>query len=316
MKRCFVISPIGEPGSKTRLHADKVLNLLLQPAMEALAIDLIRADHLAKPGRITDQMFTEIFKADLCIAVLTGHNPNVFYELAIAQSINKPLIVLIAKGEELPFDIKDLRCIKYELESGSPQIHINTIIDFVKSYEHDNWKVDDIFRSYRHLTDFFINPDAVVAHRNIHRFCQRASGYWWSAGAEPRSIGIVEFKHEEAINAIELAGRVYDAAGKLLATWESIASCVHPKKQTFYYYWNGEWTARVNDHNEGFGEITFFDAAGDFLTGKGEFFDRQLGNVKSTTMKRADFQRCSKQEVVAIKEDKFQTLVRKKLRGK
>jgi hypothetical protein len=313
-KQCFVISPIGEPGSNTRSHADKVLTLLVEPAMKALGIEPIRADRLDKPGRITNQMFTEIFKADLCISVLTGHNPNVFYELAIAQSINKPVIVLITKEEELPFDIKDLRCIKYDLENDSLQTHVNTIIKFAKSFEENNWKVDDIFQPYRHLTDFFVDPEVIAAHQNIHRFCQRAKGYWWSIGADPQSIGIVEFKHEETINTLELIGRAYDAAGQLLATWETIVSCIHPKKQTLYYYWDGEWTTRPNDHNEGFGEITFFDSADDFVTGKGEFFDRRLSSVKSTTMKRSDFRRCSTQEVTAIKEHRIPTLVRKKLK--
>ena len=48
------------------------------------------------------------------IALLTGYNPNVFYELAVAQCAGRPVIVMAEKGLELPFDIHDLRCVYYD----------------------------------------------------------------------------------------------------------------------------------------------------------------------------------------------------------
>ncbi len=115
MKKCFVISPIGEEGSQVREHADTVFQYIIRPATRNLGIKIFRADHMLEPGRISDQMFHEIFSSDLCIAILTGHNPNVFYELALAQMARRSVIVLIAKHEKIPFDVQDLRCIVYEL---------------------------------------------------------------------------------------------------------------------------------------------------------------------------------------------------------
>src|SRR6516164_8846630 len=97
-KKCFVISPIGVPGSQIREHADDVFDYFIKPAMEEVGIEPIRGDHLEKPGRITEQMFKEIAAADVCVAVLTGYNPNVFYELAVAQFARKPLIILMEAG--------------------------------------------------------------------------------------------------------------------------------------------------------------------------------------------------------------------------
>ncbi|MEO1405777.1 MAG: hypothetical protein AAFV54_04720 [Pseudomonadota bacterium] len=54
--------------------------------------------------------------SDLIIAVLTESNPNVYYELAIAQSAAKPVILLLEKGYEAPFDIKDQRIIYYDFD--------------------------------------------------------------------------------------------------------------------------------------------------------------------------------------------------------
>ena len=44
-------------------------------------------------------MIGSILGDDLCIAVITGQNPNVFYELAIAQCAARPVIILVEKGQ-------------------------------------------------------------------------------------------------------------------------------------------------------------------------------------------------------------------------
>src|SRR4051812_25733307 len=103
-KRCFVISPIGGQGSAIRQHADDVFDYIIKPAASECGMLANRSDHLHEPGRISEQMFREIIISNCCICVLTGHNPNVFYELAIAQSFGTPVIILIDKEEELPFD--------------------------------------------------------------------------------------------------------------------------------------------------------------------------------------------------------------------
>ena len=82
--RAFVISPIGAEGSPEREHADDVFEFIIEPALTQSGVKPYRADHDAKSGRISHQMVSSILEEDFCIAVLTGHNPNVFYELAIA----------------------------------------------------------------------------------------------------------------------------------------------------------------------------------------------------------------------------------------
>ena len=42
-------------------------------------------------------------------------NPNVLYELAIADAGARPVVLLIQKGEEPPFDIKDHRYVEYDV---------------------------------------------------------------------------------------------------------------------------------------------------------------------------------------------------------
>lgn len=119
-KRCFVISPIGDEGSEIRKHADTVFRGIILPAVEELKgegieIEPFRSDHLTEPGKVSEQMFREIFQDDLCIAILSYSNPNVFYELALAQAAYRPVIALQQQGETLPFDVADLRTVLYDV---------------------------------------------------------------------------------------------------------------------------------------------------------------------------------------------------------
>lgn len=91
--RGFVIGPIGQAGSDVRKRADLVLHSIIKPALGPLNYTVTRADDITNPGQITPQVITFINSADLVIADLTGHNPNVFYELAIADALEKPVIL-------------------------------------------------------------------------------------------------------------------------------------------------------------------------------------------------------------------------------
>ncbi|MGJ0384591.1 hypothetical protein [Paenarthrobacter nicotinovorans] len=74
-----------------------------------------RADEGESPDSIGQHVIRKLWEADLVVADLTGHNPNVFYELAIAHGWRKPVVHLIAEGESVPFDIVDQRTIFYDI---------------------------------------------------------------------------------------------------------------------------------------------------------------------------------------------------------
>jgi hypothetical protein len=113
-KKCFVLSQIRKEGSDERSSADKVLRHLIRKALPEFAV--MRADDDANPGEITPQIVARILDADLIVADLSGHNPNVLYELAIAHGYQKPTVHLEDKTEKAPFDLKDIRIISYTLD--------------------------------------------------------------------------------------------------------------------------------------------------------------------------------------------------------
>ena len=49
------------------------------------------------------------------MADLTGHNPNVFYELAVRHAIEKPVIHVIERPWKIPFDVAGFRTIDFDL---------------------------------------------------------------------------------------------------------------------------------------------------------------------------------------------------------
>jgi hypothetical protein len=117
MKTCFVISPIGEENSDTRKEADQVFNYIIRPAARRYRkeLDVKRADHMASPGSITNQVIKMLCDSEIIIAELTGWNPNVMHELAIRHVVNKPTILILSNKESrIPFDLQNERTVRYD----------------------------------------------------------------------------------------------------------------------------------------------------------------------------------------------------------
>jgi len=147
-RRCFIISPIGEEGSAVRAHADDVMEFIIKPALAQYEIEPVRSDQMVESGTITEQMFREIVNADLCVVLLTGFNPNVFYELAVAQAAARPVVILIEKGQTLPFDVKDLRSIQYEMAPISRLVRgtfADRVSEMVGEIQRSRWKAPSLF---------------------------------------------------------------------------------------------------------------------------------------------------------------------------
>jgi hypothetical protein len=112
-KTCFVISRIGKDASPERDQADQVFDYIIAPAAAECGYDPIRADHIYQPGIITRQIIKDLIEAPMVIADLTGHNPNVFYELAVRHVFRKPVVQIRSEGDSIPFDLITNRTLSY-----------------------------------------------------------------------------------------------------------------------------------------------------------------------------------------------------------
>ncbi len=77
--------------------------------------DCYRSDTPFIPGKVLQQIIKMMFDAQLIVAVLDGKNPNVFYEIGIAHSIGKTVILIANMSivNEIPFDLRSDRLLLY-----------------------------------------------------------------------------------------------------------------------------------------------------------------------------------------------------------
>lgn len=115
MRKCFVVSPIGNEGSEVRKRADQIFKYIIAPVCEETGFEPIRVDKLNQPDSITQTIIDYLLKSELVIADITGHNPNAFYEMGYRASTGKPIIHLKCKNEGIPFDIAGIRAFDYDL---------------------------------------------------------------------------------------------------------------------------------------------------------------------------------------------------------
>lgn len=145
-KTCFVVGPIGEPGGDVRRLADWLLHGIVKQVLEPepFGYKVLRADDIAAPGLITDQVIIAIHEADLVVADLTHQNPNAFYELAIRHMVEKPVIHMIHEGHPIPFDNKDYRAIHYRIDDyAKVEAARATLAEQAKAIEAEDYRVSN-----------------------------------------------------------------------------------------------------------------------------------------------------------------------------
>ena len=124
---CFVMMPFGE-------WFDIYYQDVYIPAIREAGFEPVRADELFKTGSVMEQVWEQIRKAKVLLADLSDKNANVFYELGLAHAAKKPVIFTSARVEDVPFDLRHLRVIIYEIrqpEWGSKLR--NAVTDYLKN---------------------------------------------------------------------------------------------------------------------------------------------------------------------------------------
>jgi hypothetical protein len=117
-KLCFVVGPIGAPGSDTRNHADLLLEFIIKPVLMDFPDYLVkRQDEDSKPGMIDSQVITALRDAELVIADLSHLNPNAFYEIGIRHMVAKPVIHMQLEDQRIPFDLSLYKTVPFSFSN-------------------------------------------------------------------------------------------------------------------------------------------------------------------------------------------------------
>ncbi|HEY4158115.1 MAG TPA: hypothetical protein VGM29_08455 [Polyangiaceae bacterium] len=108
-KLCFVLMPFGPENHLQEIFADQVA-----PTIAAAGLKCLRADDIYDTQPIVESVWENILRARLLVADLTGRNPNVFYELGVAHTVGKDVILLSQSIDDVPFDLRHLRVVLYD----------------------------------------------------------------------------------------------------------------------------------------------------------------------------------------------------------
>lgn len=103
----FVLMPFSE--DLLPVYQDHIV-----PICSTLGISVSRADDFFTASTIITDIWHAIYKSQLVIADCTGRNPNVFYEIGLAHTVGRPTVLISQSMEDVPFDLKHIRCIIYK----------------------------------------------------------------------------------------------------------------------------------------------------------------------------------------------------------
>jgi hypothetical protein len=79
-----------------------------------LGVNAVRADDFFTTHSIMADVWNAIAGARVVITDCTGRNPNVFYELGVAHTVGKPVILIAQNVHDVPSDVRHIRYIQYE----------------------------------------------------------------------------------------------------------------------------------------------------------------------------------------------------------
>ena len=107
---CFVLMPFADTYDIQKVYQDHV-KLVLE---SRCGLRCERADDIYDIRGVMQLVWEGINRARLVVADLTGKNANVFYELGIAHTLGKPVVILTQSMEFVPSDLRHWKCIVYE----------------------------------------------------------------------------------------------------------------------------------------------------------------------------------------------------------
>lgn len=123
---CFVLMPFVKA-------MDPIYTDHIKPAVEGEGIACQRADEIVGTNIITFDIWEKINRSRVIIADLTDRNPNVFYEIGLAHALGKEVVLIAQTMNDVPFDLKSLRCIVYSFTPRGMKELENTLVKTIQN---------------------------------------------------------------------------------------------------------------------------------------------------------------------------------------
>lgn len=231
-------TPQGQDIDFNRVYAEYI-----KPSVEAAKLEVFRADEELRAGEIRKDMFQELLLADLVVADLSIHNPNVWYELGVRHALRARGVVLVCGGKvTTAFDLHTNRKLRYRLKGDGPDPatleedqekltkmiratmeswhghKISPVYDLMPNLQEPNWKslrvggVEEFWQQYDLWKDKVTlasqaNPpltgDILVLSEEAPVAAFRAEA-WISAGMALLNVESFEFALEQLNKGLEI----------------------------------------------------------------------------------------------------------------
>jgi chaperonin GroEL len=105
----FVLMPFKPP-------FDSYYDEIIKPAAKAAGLETRKADEIYSTGPIIHDIWKQIWSATVVVADVTEKNPNVNYELGICHTLGVPTVIITQSFDDVPFDYRHRRCIRYNTQ--------------------------------------------------------------------------------------------------------------------------------------------------------------------------------------------------------
>jgi hypothetical protein len=106
----FVVMPFSQSWS------DDVFTQLFKPAIEEDAGFVVsRGDSIVRVGDLGTNVWRRITQAGVIVAEVSAPNPNVYYELGLADALGKPIFLFKQANATLPADFGGAHYYDYDL---------------------------------------------------------------------------------------------------------------------------------------------------------------------------------------------------------
>lgn len=141
-RECFVISPFEK-------RFDRIFRKIIHPLItDKFKTPCTRADHSKACVPIAHEIFEKMAKAKFIIAELTTLNANVLYELGIAHTMGKRVVMITQEIEKLPFDIKHIRVVEYDDDETGWEKFTKELEEAVNEILENEWINNPLVKYY------------------------------------------------------------------------------------------------------------------------------------------------------------------------
>src|SRR5439155_14139443 len=113
---------------------EKVYTNHIKKMGDELGVTIRRADEIFLPGPFMEKVWDGICAAQLILADCTERNANVFYEIGMAHTVGKKVVLITRSNDDIPSDIKHFDYIPYIYDPEGVETLIEKLKTFLKSH--------------------------------------------------------------------------------------------------------------------------------------------------------------------------------------